>query len=545
MDNFLTFIEKDIEAKKLLISSLPKKTKTNKKNYNENLDEITNKYKAYKKSVRNYLLAKCRSYNLKEDEKDNSKLLNKITSLQQIKFILNPTNTYFEKMGFDSILYKLNNYYTYDFNFGDLTEIITEFIDKFKLIDITLSPSDFEYTCYVNEFMIKYFEKNYDNLSEAFEQIYWYDPDILQQIELNFRKLIKDNEKKFLNYILKLQKETMVNNNIPSYNECILKLKDSCEKLEEINVEDIYDIVKSAISLEFDVNTYLEGSKVRSLAYDSLIGYSVDKNDKESMKKIYKSLEKLKLNINEYSNYLKFLPIINDFKDEYQKLIPNQESKKNNQPNSLREISIKIDNKEKQLKRTNKKIFNKKTSIFNKNNGSTSKEAKILSIQISKDIYELYKEYDKEYFNSKVISLLSETMTLNDVLNIYYSFDFYKKNKFKKIFNLTSYNDVIKLSDDFDIFAIDPTNIIINSASLFEDNDLAKIIINKYKLDNVIISEEDLGEDNLKLLLNKVLLILRINIIENSETSLDKIWFMVEVSKIIEKEEREKNELKE
>ena len=36
--------------------------------------------------------------------------------------------------------------------------------------------------------------KNYDKVGEVFEQIYWINPELIEHIELNFRKLIKVNE---------------------------------------------------------------------------------------------------------------------------------------------------------------------------------------------------------------------------------------------------------------------------------------------------------------------------------------------------------------
>ena len=57
MNNFLEFIERDIEAKKTLISTLPTKTKVNKKKYNDTINTVQKKYIEYKKSLKNYLLA--------------------------------------------------------------------------------------------------------------------------------------------------------------------------------------------------------------------------------------------------------------------------------------------------------------------------------------------------------------------------------------------------------------------------------------------------------------------------------------------------------
>ena len=57
-------------------------------------------------------------------------------------------------------------------------------------------------------------------------------------------------------------------------------------------------------------------------------------------------------------------------------------------------------------------------------------------------------------------------------------------------------------------------------------------------MNSIRLTEEDLSEDNLTTLLNKILLILRINKIENSKTTIEKIWFMCKVDKIVSTEEK-------
>ena len=126
MLKFNDFIQKDITAKKTLISTLPTKTKANKKKFNTNIDIIQEKYNEYKSSVRNYLLAKSRSFNVKDEENNIDKLNEEVVSLEHVRFLLNPSNTYFEKMGFDTLLYQLNNYYI--FNFNSLNDIINSFL---------------------------------------------------------------------------------------------------------------------------------------------------------------------------------------------------------------------------------------------------------------------------------------------------------------------------------------------------------------------------------------------------------------------------------
>lgn len=537
MNNFLDFIVKDINAKKTLLSTLPTKTKTNKKKFNANIKDMENKYNEYKDSVRNYILAKNRAIKIKDDRENLDKLNDTLINLENVKFLLNPSNSYFEKMGFDDLLYRLNNYYT--FNFKSLNEIINGFLDKFELAGIKLTSDDFKYTCYVHEYMSSFLDVrnkkslSYEKVSEIFEQIYWVNPDIISHIELNFRKLIKDNHRKFNSYIIKLQKEVMVNNNIKNYQDCLEKLKSAYIELNFANKENIYDIANLAKTGKININEYLENSKVKTNAVQSLFYDENDFNDKDKLNKICDILEKLKLNVIEYSNYAMFLPLFEDFKKEYKKEV---DAKEKTEYKELKEVVDKIDAKEKELYKLNKKIFGGRPGFFEFKSDSNLKQMKINSVCIAKELYELYQKYDKAYFKDKVLQILNNTISIYDVLNLYYSYDYFKKITIQRVYNLGTYEEIEELSEKFDLYAMNPTNIIVNGLLVFSDTDIAKIIINKYRLSNIKLTLEELDPDNLDNLLNKILLILRINKINNSSTSANKIWFMTEVEKILSKE---------
>ena len=539
MLNFNEFIQKDITAKKTLISTLPTKTKANKKKFNTSIDTIEEKYNEYKTSVRNYLLAKARSFNVKEEENNVDKLNEEVVSLEHVRFLLNPSNTYFEKMGFDTLLYQLNNYYI--FNFSSLNDIINSFLDKFESVGIKLNGDDFNYTCYVHEYMSSFLEvrykknKKYDKVSEIFEQIYWVNPDIIAHIELNFRRLIRENAKHFSNYILKLQKDVMYRNNITNYVGCMEKLKSAYIELSISNKEGLYEIVDMAKTNAFDINQYLDNSKVRKAAFESLIPNTVDYKDITSMNKVCISLEKLKSNIEEYDRYLEFTPLFDSFKEEYQAL----KDTNNKEYKGLKTVEEQIATKEKELDKLNRKIFGGRPGFFEFKSDNDLKHLKIDSVRKAKELYELYKEYDKEYFKERVLSILNSSITVADVLNLYYSFDYFKKLAIQKVYKITEYEEIIKYSNNFDLYAMDPTNIIITGVPIFEETDIPRIIANKYRLNNIIINENDLQPENLKLLLNKILLILRVNKIENSSSSIDKIWFMVQVEKLMAKESKD------
>lgn len=534
MSNFLKFIEEDIEAKKTLITTMPVKTKTNIKKFNERIDDIIKKYTEYKIGVKKYLDTKSKSFNIKDVDENLEKLNSEISSLEHVRFILNPTNTYFEKLGFDNLIYEINNYS--DLNFEALNDIINQFINKFELVGIFLTKEDFDYTCYVNEYMSSFLEvrntknKNYDKVVEKFEKIYWTNPEIIEHIELNFRKLIKKYAKRFINYIMAIKKNVMLKNNINNYEDCLKKLRVAYNTLNASNKESISDIIELAKISEIDINNYFEDSKVRTSTYSELMIDPGNLDEKQIMDKFYETLEKLKSNIEEYINYVKFLPIINDFKTEYEKEITSEEKKSNkNNIKKLKEIESQINDKERKLDRINKKVFNG-LEILRAKNKEIRKQLKIDSIKIAKELYDLYKIFDQEYFKDNVMSILSSSLTVSELLHLYYSFDYFKKIAVKKVFSFTDNEDIIKYSESFDLFAMNIS--IMNDVLLFEEADIGKIIMNKYRLDNINLTEEALNPDDLNIVLEKIKLLLRIKEIEKSTTTIEKIWFMVAVEKI-------------
>ena len=535
MNNFLEFINKDIETKRLLLSSMPTKTKANQKKLNKTILEIEKKYNEYKTGLKTYILAKNHSFEIKtkehEDEREN------LLSLEQTKFLLNPTNTYFEKLRFDELLYQINNYNV--FNFSSLNDIINSFLDKFEFIGIKLQRKDFNYNSYVYEYMSEFLDvrygvnKKYDKVSEVFEKIYWVNPDLINHIALNFRKLIRANEAKFKNYISKLQKSTMQEKGISSYDDCVNKLKNSYSKLNHCLDREVDKIVSAAISGQIDINHYMPGNKVRESAFSSLLSSDFDINDKKEYDDVCEILLKLKYTLEEYNNYLKFIPLFESFREEYKLLLEEKEKK-----SKVKVLETLINKKEKELDKENAKIANPK-GILGLRSESSLQLARIKSNHIIRELTELYVEYDQEYFKNVILNNIHSDMCVLDVLHLYYSYDFYKKMAIQKAYELDNYKSIIEYSDDYDIYSMNPNNLIAEGIEIFNESNVSEVIANKYKLSGINVEPADVSEENIKTLLNKVLIILRINVIENSDLSLDEIWFMVQVAKILEKENKE------
>ena len=539
MSNFLEFINSDIEAKKTLLSSMPINNKTNIKKYNEKIASIYENYGYYKESVLKYLKAKSESFECNDSSPDTEELKKQFDEYKHMKFILNPMNSFKEKMGLDNLIYDIHNYS--NFTFDEINEIIKKLIEKFRTAGIELKSSDFKYTYYVNEYMTEFFSSNgdYSKLSDIFEKIYWYNPNIIEHIELNFRKLIKKYQKNFEDYISREQHTLLSKNNFKNYEQLIVALKSKYEELASSTEEDMCDIIEMAKKSEIEINNYFPDSKFRTGTYSTLTINETDYSDEDSMNKLLDTLKRLRVNVVEYANYLKFVPLFNYFKEKYEK----QESAESNL-SALKNIESQINTKEAKLESINNKIFNDNKggfALFKKQKNESLKNLKIESLKIAKELYDLYYQQGKLEFENKIISLKNDSLLLiSDVVRLYYSYNFFKKETFKTVFELSTYNEVVDLCDEFDEFASNPSNIIINGINTFEEADVASVICNKYRLENINLELADLDEDNLTVLKNKIDFIFRIHKIEHSDLSVEKIWFIVQTDKILEKESKDK-----
>ena len=537
MNNFLEFILKDIDTKTSVLENLPTKTKTNQKKYNDKIQEYTKKYTEYEANLKKYLLAKSHSFELKEEEQGNlDALKNRVSSLEHVKFLLNPANTYYEKMGFDELMYQISNYET--FNFNSLNEIINAFLDKFMEAGISLTGEDFSYTCYVEEYMTAFLEvrnqklEGHERLASVFEKIYWVNPDIIAHIELNFRKLIRENAKRFNAYIEALQEKAKQEAGVQNYLDCLNKLKDATIDEQNALKENVDDIIDACESGEMDINSFMQDSKARTSAYEFLVPETVDKNDVGAMKKVCTVLQRLYENVIEYKEYMRFESLLQNFKTTYKDTKKPTELKKG-EISSLHAVLNKITENEQALEKLNRKIKGNRNSIFDFKHERDLKELKSQSVIKAQELSELYKQYDEEYFKDKVMDIISPTMTVADVLHLYYSFDYFKKNALQKIFNLNNYEDVKSYSKEFAEFANNPMNVIMEGVPIFSETNIPKIIANKYRLNGIKIDEMDLSIDNIENLSSRILLILRIHKVETSKTSVEKIWFRIEVKKLI------------
>ena len=536
VNNFLEFIKSDIESKKTFLLSIPTNNKTNVKKFNENVASIYESYSNYKESVLKYINAKSEAFENVKETKPDEKLVEQLEDYKKLASFFNPINTFKEKLGLDSLLYDIHNY-SY-FTFENINKTIQSLIDKFKVAGIGLTSNDFKYTCYVKEYMDEFFACNgdFNKLSPVFEKIYWHNPNLIEHIELNFRKLIKKYRKEFEQYAAKEKEELLKKNNFKDYEELAKSYKTKYEEYVSGKEESLFEIVKMAKESKIEINNYFPDSKFRTTAFATLTINPINYENNDEFNKLLDTLKKLKSNVLEYNGYLKFLQLFKNFKEKYEKL----DSLETN-ASALKTIESQISTKESKLDSLNNKIFDGPTSaifgLFDKKNPEHIKKLKLESIALAKELYDLYYEEEKLRFESIVLEMKNESAIMaSDVIKLYYSFDCYKRETLASVFELTTYDDIINLCNEFDEFASNPTNIIIQGIDVFEGSDMADVVCNKYRLENINISAADLDENNIVSLINKIDFVFRIYQIEHSKLSIEKIWFIVQNAKIQDKE---------
>lgn len=532
MKTFLDFIKEDVEAKRTLILSLPTKTKKEKEVLNKTIKGFEAKYIEYEKLLKQYLTSKSESFKINEQKEEKDTLLATIKQLEEVRFLLNPSNTYFEKLGIDQLFYKLGEFN--HFNYAELMNIINDLVTVFSNAGINLTANDFNYTYFVNEYMGAFLDNrkvnrnNYNQIEDIFEKVYWTNPDIIKHIEINFRRLVHRHIRQFENHVANLQKKTIKKHKILTYEECLRLLKNAYLQLERLNNESISDIVDLAITGDIDINQYFEGSEELAATYEDLMINMIDLQDEKALNKFNDTLAKLKNNLSEYQNYLTFTPFIDEFKETFEKEIKKAGTTQKEESTALKDVTLKIKELEKEIDKTNR-LISGRPSLFSVTKSINTNKLKMDTLKMANDLYVLYHEHDKEFFKQQVVSILHPSFTTYELLHLYYSFDFFKKQSIKKVYDVENYDELIKMSNKFDVFATNPTNIIVNSVPVFKENNIAEVIINKYRLDNINVTEEDL--DDLESFTKKIDLLLRVETISNSDLTVDKIWFIKEVEK--------------
>ena len=529
MNDILFEFEKYISNNKEVLSVLPVNTKKNKSIYLEKVEDLEQKALKMKEIIWDEI--KRRYYSI-IDVKPNPRLAELVEEIKELGDVelYNELNTPYEKLGIDRIAHSLNSFFE-----GDLylvNDNIKLFVDTFKEYGINLTVDDFNYSPYVNEYMVVFFEeynsgREFDasKLKKHFETIYWKCPDIVIHIELNIRYLYYENSKKIEKELddrneKRLEKmHTDKNGLVKQYfelNKALIKQQRTDPKY----------IMDKFISGEWRVNDF--NDKEMSVLYDRLSTrdyYAVSKQEQED---IDISFGKLLNTLQEYSVYKKYQYIIDDIKEKYK----NKESFKGSYDNKNKELRkkegklLKETKKQKRILKLSNNFFFK---LFRKKLESKMYEFPISSSAQIKELKTLYMELDEEKVNARVYEFVDENCSIKYMFKIATSFYSYAYSLIKKNQEENEVAEDLKQLLDF----IDqPYKVMLNNVRLMEEPEIISIISNRYKILNIKLEREDLQE-NLETLIQDVEKIVNFQNIRKSKIDLDDASFIEKVKPMI------------
>lgn len=536
MNNFLEFIQKDIEAKKKMLSTLPIKTKTDKKKYNEEVDKIIAKYDSYYNSVKRYIYAKADSMEVPAKFTRVEEIKQRIDALNEIKRLLSPMNTPYEKLGFDTLVYELDSYYT--FNFKNVDAIINKMLDIFTEAGIVLTGRDFYLTPYVKSYMTEYLKVYYSKsddrsaLNKVFEDIYYANPDLIYHIEICLELLFLKNNKK-MNRLVKIKTESLKTvTGVRSYKDAVDKLTFEYADLHREEREQLSDIIKGAKDGTFDVNSYQEDNKTRTGTYESLFGTEFDFNDRAKMDKYVELFESFVVNIEEYDKFLQLAPIFEYIKNDLKKLMDVKQA----------DADKKFKEEQKRVEKLDKTILKKCIKYYGigpfRPRMSADKQEVLRRefVSLSNDIYKGMPQYNDALLEMSINDIINANTTAYDALLYFSMHDLLLKKIIQKVYNLQSYAEIVEKANQIKEYIYDESNVILTGIRIFQDNDIPRMLSSKFKLNGVTVEEAEFSGGDLGALTNKLLLVIRCEKVKRSPRNMAELLFMKNVSKIREKE---------
>ena len=511
MLNTLEEINKRID---IINEMLPKFETTERKEIKKNnkqIEELTKELTDYKDIIFKELVKK------KEQElpKNNTELLKeKQEELSELEKGINflEDKSYIVKLEFNKNIYDIEN----SNNLEEINKIITEILNKFKLINIELNIDNFKYSITTYKYMNSYFNNlNKDSFNEemknTFDTLYWENPNLINHLALSLRELTNSYKKEFENYIQNQNNNKTYDEELPKY----YNLKIELDNLTKTNKYLNYNLF---ITKKDNIDNYLNNSQIKKDNISKIVDYNNYLNFTDIEKNSFiKEIRGLYHSVNEYNYLSSFDFLIKKGKEIY----ASKETNKNNLANNLKTIKSLTKQKDK----LTKKIFklypklDKNTRINNKYNDLQNKtNNKILEISSS------YKEYDKLLFENDIITKLNDNSTYYDLLKLY-------QNNYQYLMNIFKENNLdISKYEEFNNFISSAYLTIANNLLITSNIDIKEKLIEKYSLFNINIKLEDNTINELK---KNLEYLNTLSYFEEANLDLEKIKLITEIDKLL------------
>lgn len=533
MMNFKEYIVNDVNEKKVLIDLLPKNTSKRKDKYKETVLEIKDKYLKTKDDVKKFIDYKYEKLLPKKNIQSIDNEVKEIEKLEEILILGNPLSTFYEKMGFDILLYDLMHYY--DNSLETVNKVIVEFIEKIQSAGVTITPSDIKINVhsylYLSNIFNNYILKTTNISNDEFEKIFWKCPKVIEYVIINLRMIVRKNDKKLNNYVKNKLITKLRENNFNTYEEVIDRIKYLKEEIREKTSEDEYDIVNLCLDDKLDINSF---ALTKENDYKFFMLKPIDLNDKETTKKFFDSIITLKYGLEEYLLFLEYKKVLDDIKKKYTKFVSSNE--KQPKLTDLKNKKIEILKLEKQVL---KMRVNKYTNTIKElENNLKPREIDRLFKQelLLDDLYKLYNELNEIYFDEKNKEIIKINTYVSDIFEIFNAYPYFNKRMIKKVFEVDAEEDIEEIRTKIKDFVYNPHRKIIDMIPVFVEKNIPQLLTNGYRFENLNVTEESFEDDNINNIFDKCNRIIRSTKIDKFKLSLDEINFLVEITNLKNKD---------
>lgn len=456
-------ILKKIELSNEIISIMPRSTEDEKRLFLNESKKAYSEFNLYNKQIIDELKQrKVHIENQVNEEPYQDYNFNEVISKIDL---INTINTPYEKLKLDKALFGLKKFYKS--NLADINNYVFDTLEIFRKAGIILNEKNFFYDetvkLYVSE-LVTVDRSNYaiENIKIKFEQLYWKAPKIIIYIQLNFKSLYFKNIKIFNKYIDNINK---------TGGQKIEYLLNECSN--KIIEKDYYYYKSSKHYLDLFVNEQLilKDYSNENIKKISSIFFEGDVFQKED------SIINLEKTLKEYKTYLKFSFIT----EEIRKELLGKGKEKINSSSKLKEIS----KLEKQLI----KAIKKKESLKD---------------EIVERIILAYDEYDELYFKEKLFNYMNSKSKILDAFKFavsYYEYFIKLSKKNEKDITLEEINNNL---EELKKFVASPYNMFINNLEILGGYDIMSIILDRYKLENINLTKEQIDKDSLNITIKNI-----------------------------------------
>lgn len=442
-----------------------------------------------------------------------------------IKFVGLGSNNY--KFGFCSLIQLIID--NEEVSLEKLNEVILEFINKFRSMDIRINISDFCYSMFTKKYM-EVFLNNLNNIEfknltkSIFEEIYFECPDILKHLKLNLCYLLFKYKEQIKNYTNKHIKQLLVDAGVKK-EEVLSLYSDTKSLFEDEYKSDPFNILNLFLNDDIRIDDYLEDRSVRKNKFNKFaINNDFSLLNDDDKYKFYCNVSNLEKDLYCLKEYYRYEFIIKDLRNRYSKINKNRGLYNS----KLKEIITLENTREKLYKdylRANGVGFLAKYNVDKVN------VCKLKMNEYINKLYTLYDELNSLEIENYLEENITEVSSLYDMFVVGYSSYYYLEKMFLEHF---------KNDDEFSLevefvrffkFIYSPNNLFLKKLNGINDLNLNNIVCDKYKILGININEDEMSENNIDLLIDDVEFIMLVYRMSKNDLTFDDIKFIYEFKK--------------